>query len=138
MHKSENVFVKIEHEQTAQELESQKRAKMSTTAARKQLQKTFDEPTIEFFNMLVGQSTHKLLGRTGLNLTRVCLGTMNFGDIDPKLGERPGQLNEEKCHEILDKYVELGGNCIDTANFFPWFGSTAGKSEEIIGNWLKE
>ncbi len=31
-----------------------------------------------------------------------------------------------------------GGNCIDTANFFPWVGSKAGDSERIIGNWLKK
>jgi hypothetical protein len=100
--------------------------------------KVYSEPTLEFFNNLVGENTHCLLGRTGFKVSRVCLGTMNFGDIDKEFGERPGQLNESEAHKILDKYVELGGNCIDTANFFPWFGSTSGKSEEIIGNWLKE
>jgi hypothetical protein len=129
---SENVFVKIEKEKGVN-LEE-----MRTPTARKKLQKTFDEPTLEFFNMLVGQNTHNLLGRTGIKITRVCLGTMNFGEIDKEFGDRPGQLNEDESHKILDKYVELGGNCIDTANFFPWFGSTAGKSEEIIGNWLKK
>jgi len=38
----------------------------------------------------------------------------------------------------LDRFVELGGNCIDTANFFPWFGPTSGESERIIGNWLSK
>jgi hypothetical protein len=100
-------------------------------------QKNLD-PTIDFFNKLVGQNTYCLMGRTGVKVSRVCLGSMNFGEIDPQFGERPGQLDEKNAHKILDRYIELGGNCIDTANFFPWFGSTAGKSEEIIGNWLKE
>jgi hypothetical protein len=100
-------------------------------------QKNLD-PTLEFFNKLVGQNKFCLMGRTGVKVSRVCLGSMNFGEIDPQFGERPGQFNENDAHKILDRYFELGGNCIDTANFFPWFGSTAGKSEEIIGNWLKE
>jgi aryl-alcohol dehydrogenase-like predicted oxidoreductase len=69
-------------------------------------------------------------------LSRVNLGTMNFGEIDPRFGKRPGQLSESDAHKILDRYLELGGNCIDTADFFPWFGDDAGKTETIIGNWL--
>ena len=61
---------------------------------------------------------------------------LNFGTFDKAYGERPGQLNEPDCHKILDRYVELGGNFIDTANFYPWFGPSAGESEKIIGNWL--
>ena len=45
---------------------------------------------------------------------------------------RPG-CTEEASHEILDKYVELGGNFIDTADLYQ-----CGKSEKIIGSWLKK
>jgi aryl-alcohol dehydrogenase-like predicted oxidoreductase len=61
---------------------------------------------------------------------------MNFGSIDSQFGQRPGQLSEDEAHAILDRYLELGGNCIDTSDFFPWFGPDAGKTESIIGNWL--
>lgn len=94
------------------------------------------EPTIDAFNQLVARNTHSLLGRTGIKVSKVCLGTMNFGKIDAKFGERPGQLEEKEAHAILDRFLELGGNCIDTANFYPWFGNE-GLSETIIGNWLK-
>jgi aryl-alcohol dehydrogenase-like predicted oxidoreductase len=63
---------------------------------------------------------------------------MNFGKIDERFGKRPGQLTEKEAHKILDRYLELGGNCIDTAEFFPWFGSTMGDSERFIGNWLQK
>ena len=96
------------------------------------------DPTLEFFNKMVAKDTHSVLGRTGLKVCRITLGSMNFGEIDDSFGSRPGQLNEAEAHKILDKYVELGGNCIDTANFFPWFGAKAGESERIIGNWLKK
>lgn len=103
---------------------------------RRDQQQTIRDPTIDYFNSLVAKNTHCLLGRTGVKVSRVCLGTMNFGQIDPTFGERPGQLDESEAHRILDRYVELGGNCIDTANFFPWFG-TCGESERIVGAWLE-
>lgn len=96
------------------------------------------DPTIQLFNRLVAKQTHCLLGRTGVKVSRVCLGSLNFGKIDSNFGERPGQLNEEEAHKILDRFLELGGNCIDTADFFPWFGSSTGEAETIIGNWLKK
>ena len=43
------------------------------------------------------------------------------------------QLNEEQSHKIMDRFVELGGNFIDTANVYAF-----GKSEEIIGTWLQK
>lgn len=94
------------------------------------------DATIDMFNSLVAKNTHCLLGRTGVKVSRMCLGSMNFGRIDPQFGDRPGQLEEVEAHRILDRYVELGGNCIDTASFFPWFGS-CGESESIIGAWLE-
>ena len=94
-------------------------------------------PLIDMLNKTIAKDTHSLIARTGLKVSKITLGTMNFGEIDSKFGSRPGQLNEAEAHKILNRYVELGGNCIDTANFFPWFGSKAGESERIIGNWLK-
>lgn len=95
------------------------------------------DATIDYFNSLVAKNTHCLLGRTGIKVSRITLGTMNFGQIDPTFGDRPGQLDENEAHRILDRFVELGGNCIDTANFFPWFG-TCGESERIVGSWLEK
>lgn len=95
------------------------------------------DPTIQLFNRLVAKDTHCLLGRTGVKVSRICLGSLNFGKIDKRFGDRPGQLDEDEAHKILDRYVELGGNCIDTADFFPWFGASTGEAETIIGNWLQ-
>lgn len=96
------------------------------------------EPTIELLNRFVAKDTHCLIGRTGVKISRICLGTMNFGKIDSTFGDRPGQLTESEAHAILDRFVELGGNCIDTADFFPWFGHDVGRTETIIGNWLSK
>ena len=85
------------------------------------------EPTVDMLNKMLARDSHNLLGRTGLKISKITLGTMNFGEIDPKFGSRPGQLKEAEACKIMDKFVELGGNCIDTANFFPWFGSKSGK-----------
>lgn len=63
----------------------------------------------------------KKLGRTGVLVSELCLGTMTFG----------WQADEETSHRMLDRYVEAGGNFLDTANVY---GS--GRSEEIIGKWL--
>lgn len=95
------------------------------------------DATIDMLNSLVAKNTHCLLGRTGVKVSRLSLGTLNFGRIDPQFGDRPGQLEEVEAHRILDRYVELGGNCIDTASFFPWFG-TCGESERIVGSWLEK
>lgn len=82
---------------------------------------------------------YSTIGRSGVRVSRICLGTLNFGQLDEKYGKRPGQLNEQKAHEILTKYVELGGNCLDTGNFFPWIGTpTEQTAEKYIGSWLKK
>ncbi len=62
------------------------------------------------------------LGRTGLSVSRLCLGTMNFGR----------QTTEEDSHAIMDHALELGINFFDTANVYGGRGLT----ETIIGNWL--
>ena len=71
------------------------------------------------------QYTH--LGRTGLKVSRLCLGTMNFGPY----------TSEQESHTIMDKALELGINFFDTANVY---GQSAGlgATEEIIGRWLAE
>jgi len=65
------------------------------------------------------------LGRSTMNVSKICLGTMHFG---PK-------ASEEESHKILDRALEMGITFIDTANVY---GADAGKgrSEEIIGTWL--
>jgi aryl-alcohol dehydrogenase-like predicted oxidoreductase len=63
------------------------------------------------------------LGRSGLRVSPFCLGTMTFGE-DLGWGS-----SVEESQQILDRYIELGGNFIDTANFY-----TRSHSEKIIGD----
>ena len=63
------------------------------------------------------------LGRSGLRVSPLCLGAMTFGE-DLGWGS-----SVEESQQIIDRYVELGGNFIDTANFY-----TASHSEKIIGD----
>jgi aryl-alcohol dehydrogenase-like predicted oxidoreductase len=65
------------------------------------------------------------LGRTGLKVSRICLGTMNFGP----------QTEEADAHAIMDHALEVGINFFDTANVYGW-GENKGRTETIIGNWL--
>jgi len=65
------------------------------------------------------------LGRTGLKVSRVCLGTMNFG---PEAGEK-------ESHAIMDEALRLGINFFDTANVYGWKRGE-GWTEQIIGRWL--
>ena len=69
------------------------------------------------------QYTH--LGRSGLNVSRLCLGTMNFG---PK-------TEEADAHAIMDSAREAGINFFDTANVYGW-GEQKGWTEEIVGRWF--
>jgi aryl-alcohol dehydrogenase-like predicted oxidoreductase len=72
---------------------------------------------------------YRKFGRTGLNVSRLCLGTMTFGL----------QTEEDVSHRILDTAADAGVNFIDTANVYPLGGgeSIAGRTEEIVGRWLK-
>jgi aryl-alcohol dehydrogenase-like predicted oxidoreductase len=65
------------------------------------------------------------LGRSGLRVSPFCLGTMTFGE-DLGWG-----TSVEESQRILDRYIELGGNFLDTANFY-----TKSHSEKIIGDHL--
>lgn len=69
------------------------------------------------------------LGRTGIDVTRLCLGTMTFGE----------QNTEAEAHEQLDRAIDFGINFIDTAEMYPVppKGETQGRTEAFIGSWLK-
>jgi len=67
------------------------------------------------------------LGRTGLSVSRLCLGTMNFGP----------HTDEPDSHRIMDSAHEAGINFFDTANVYGRQVSI-GRTEEIIGNWFAQ
>ena len=72
---------------------------------------------------------YSTLGRTGIDVSRICLGTMTFGK----------QNTEAEAHRQLDMAVAAGVNFIDTAEMYP-FPSTAetwGDSERFVGTWMK-
>jgi 1-deoxyxylulose-5-phosphate synthase len=71
------------------------------------------------------------LGRTGLEVSRICLGCMSFGE--PQSGSHPWSLPEAESRPILKAAWEAGINFFDTANVY-----SAGSSEEITGKILKE
>jgi len=67
------------------------------------------------------------LGRTGLRVSRLCLGTMNFGP----------QTSEPDSHAILDQAHEAGINFVDTANVYGW-QKGEGVTEQILGRWFAQ
>ena len=71
------------------------------------------------------------LGKTGLEVSRLCLGCMSFGE--PNRGNHAWSLGEEDSRPIIRKAVEAGINFFDTANVY-----SLGSSEEIVGKVLKE
>lgn len=71
------------------------------------------------------QFTH--LGRSGLQVSRLCLGTMNFGP----------ETTEEDSFKIMDHALELGINFFDTANVYGW-KQGEGITEQIIGRWFAQ
>jgi aryl-alcohol dehydrogenase-like predicted oxidoreductase len=70
---------------------------------------------------------YRLLGRSGLRVSSICLGTMSFGE-QWGFGADP-----ETSHAVLDAYAEAGGNFLDTANKYH-----GGQTEQIIGDWLRD
>ena len=64
---------------------------------------------------------YRTLGRTGCVVSTLALGTMTFGN----------ETDEDGAHEQLDRFIEAGGNLVDTADVY-----NGGVSEEIIGRWL--
>jgi aryl-alcohol dehydrogenase-like predicted oxidoreductase len=71
---------------------------------------------------------HVTLGRSGLKVSRLCLGTMNFG-----ADGTPPWCDEPEARRIIDAYLEAGGNFIDTANVY-----TAGLAEGVVGRAIKD
>src|SRR5437588_9145198 len=67
------------------------------------------------------------LGRTGLQVSRLCLGTMNFGP----------QTTEPDSFAIMDRALEHGINFFDTANRYGG-NKGAGATEMILGNWFAQ
>ncbi len=72
---------------------------------------------------------YRYIGRTGLRVTPICLGTMSFGSWS----------DEKESFKIMDKSVDRGINFFDTAELYPVppNAKDAGITEEIIGRWLK-
>jgi aryl-alcohol dehydrogenase-like predicted oxidoreductase len=67
------------------------------------------------------------LGRTGLKVSKLCLGTMNFGP----------ETSEEDSHRIMDAAHDAGINFFDTANAYGW-KKGEGWTEQIIGRWIAQ
>jgi len=72
---------------------------------------------------------YRTLGRTGLKVSEICLGTMQWG----------WTADETASQAVMDAFVEAGGNFIDTADIYSSWApnNPGGVSEEIIGRWLK-
>jgi NDP-hexose 2,3-enoyl reductase len=67
------------------------------------------------------------LGRSGLSVSRLCLGTMNFGP----------QTSEADSHTIMDAALDRGVNFFDTANVYGW-KKGEGWTEQIVGRWFSQ
>ena len=72
---------------------------------------------------------YRRLGRTGLKVSPLCLGSMNFG----------WTADEKTSFAVMDAFAEAGGNIIDTADVYSrWVeGHNGGESEGVIGRWLQ-
>ncbi|MFB6266503.1 MAG: aldo/keto reductase [Halodesulfurarchaeum sp.] len=68
------------------------------------------------------------LGRTGMEVSRICLGCMSFGTSD----WRPWVLDEDEAMDIIERAIDLGINFFDTANMY-----SEGESERVLGNALE-
>lgn len=71
---------------------------------------------------------YRLLGRSGLRVSPLCLGTMTFG-----VGPGAWGSSDEEAAQMVDLYIERGGNFIDTANFYGGMG----RSEELLGQMVQ-
>src|SRR5918912_3203079 len=71
---------------------------------------------------------YRTLGRLGVKVSPLCLGTMNWGP----------QTDEPTSHRIMDRALELGINFFDTANGYGGGAPGEGVSEQIIGRWLAQ
>ena len=73
---------------------------------------------------------YRYIGKSGLRVSPICLGTMTFGTQTP---------DEKMAFAIMDKAYEAGVNFYDTAELYPVppSGELAGITEEMVGRWLK-
>lgn len=71
------------------------------------------------------------LGKTGLEVSKICLGCMTYGD--PNRGNHAWSLSEEESRALLKQAIDLGINFLDTANTY-----SNGSSEEIVGRAIKD
>ena len=71
---------------------------------------------------------YKKLGKTGLNVSRLCLGTMNFGSGTSK----------EESFKIMDAALDAGINFFDTANNYGFLTNDQGITEKVIGEWFAQ
>ena len=78
-----------------------------------------------------GLMEHVRLGKTGLKVSRICLGCMSYGV--PDRGPHPWTLDEEKSRPFIRRSLEAGINFFDTANVY-----SDGTSEEIVGRALRD
>src|SRR3546814_1356533 len=69
--------------------------------------------------------TYRLLGRSGLRVSPLALGTMTFGEV--------WGAEEGESRRIFDTYVDRGGNFVDTAGYY-----AQGRSEELTGKFARE
>ena len=70
----------------------------------------------------------KVLLANGLNVSEVALGAMMFGSTTSK----------KESYEVLDVYMDMGGNFIDTSNNYAHWAGTGDESETLLGEWLKD
>ena len=70
---------------------------------------------------------HRRLGKNGVWVSPLCLGTMNFG----------WHTSEQDSHALMDRALDLGINFFDTADVYGW-SVARGATEEIIGRWLAQ
>ena len=70
---------------------------------------------------------YRRMGRTGLRVSEICLGTMTFGF----------QTEEPESHNIMSAAFDRGVNFIDTADVYPIGAPNVGATEEFVGNWMQ-
>jgi len=75
----------------------------------------------------VSELEYTYMGKSGMRVSRLCLGTMNFG-VD---------TDEQESFRIMDAALDAGINFFDTANIYGW-GENAGRTEEIVGRWFAQ
>lgn len=72
---------------------------------------------------------YKNINGTNLEVSGICLGTANFGT----------EIDEKQSYELMDMFVDQGGNFIDTAHIYSdWIPGEKSRSEKIIGKWMKQ